>query len=144
MAAQHLPRYLGGLAVDKRRTRSNERRPEPSLQGGKLLLARIPVSLTNALATTASGGQGCIYNALTEDNCESSEGTIAAPRVHSESATHRHTGPKTQSHQLRFVSPTLVIVQASKYDSLLTTDWASGNNGSHSILTHRKLFLKHT
>jgi len=26
MAAQHLPRYLGGLAVDKRRTRSNERR----------------------------------------------------------------------------------------------------------------------
>jgi len=25
MAAQHLPRYLGGLAVDKR-TRSNERR----------------------------------------------------------------------------------------------------------------------
>ena len=25
MAAQHLPRYLGGLAVDKRRTRSNER-----------------------------------------------------------------------------------------------------------------------
>jgi len=26
MAAQHLPRYLDGLAVDKRRTRSNERR----------------------------------------------------------------------------------------------------------------------
>jgi len=26
MAAQHLPRYLGGLAVDKTRTRSNERR----------------------------------------------------------------------------------------------------------------------
>ena len=26
MAAQHLPWYLGGLAVDKRRTRSNERR----------------------------------------------------------------------------------------------------------------------
>jgi len=26
MAAQHLPRYLGGLAEDKRRTRSNERR----------------------------------------------------------------------------------------------------------------------
>jgi len=26
MAAQHLPRYLGRLAVDKRRTRSNERR----------------------------------------------------------------------------------------------------------------------
>jgi len=25
MAAQHLPRYLGGLAVDKRRTRSNKR-----------------------------------------------------------------------------------------------------------------------
>ena len=30
MAAQHLPRYLGGLAVDKRRTHSNERRsPNP-------------------------------------------------------------------------------------------------------------------
>jgi len=27
MAAQHLPRYLGGLAVDKRRTRWNERGP---------------------------------------------------------------------------------------------------------------------
>jgi len=26
MAAQNLPRFLGGLAVDKRRTRSNERR----------------------------------------------------------------------------------------------------------------------
>jgi len=26
MAAQHLLRYLGGLAVDKRRTRSNKRR----------------------------------------------------------------------------------------------------------------------
>jgi len=26
MAAQHLPRYLGGLAVDKRRTRSNEKK----------------------------------------------------------------------------------------------------------------------
>jgi len=26
MAAQHLSRYLGGLAVVKRRTRSNERR----------------------------------------------------------------------------------------------------------------------
>jgi len=25
MAAQHLPRYLGGLAVDERRTRSNEK-----------------------------------------------------------------------------------------------------------------------
>jgi len=25
MAAQHLPRYLSGLAVDKRRIRSNER-----------------------------------------------------------------------------------------------------------------------
>jgi len=31
MAAQHLPRYLGGLAVDKRRTFSNERR-EKKLQ----------------------------------------------------------------------------------------------------------------
>jgi len=27
MAAEHLPRDLGGLAMDKRRTRSNKRRP---------------------------------------------------------------------------------------------------------------------
>ena len=32
MAAQHLPQYLGGLAVDKRRTRSNERRSTHNAQ----------------------------------------------------------------------------------------------------------------
>jgi len=35
---------------------------KPLLQEGDKLLARSPVSLTNTLATTASGGQDYIHN----------------------------------------------------------------------------------
>jgi len=67
---------------------------KPPLQEGDKLLARSPVSLTNTLATTATGGQDYIYNALVQEDRENSKGTIVALRVHSESATNRHTGPK--------------------------------------------------
>jgi len=59
------------------------------------LLARTFVS-TNPLATTANGGQGYIYNALSREDRENSKGTIVAPWVHSESATCRCIG---QNHR---------------------------------------------
>ena len=65
-----------------------------AVTGGGKLLARTPVSSANALATTATGGQDYIYNALIQEDRENSKGTIVALRVHSESATNRHTGPK--------------------------------------------------
>jgi len=67
---------------------------KPLLQEGDKLLARSPVSLTNTLATTASGGQDYIHNAQTQENHENRKRTIVAPRVHSESATHRRTSQK--------------------------------------------------
>ena len=68
---------------------------KPPLQEGDKLLARTPVSLTNTLATTANGGQD-YNNAHTQESHENSKRTIVAPRVHSESATHRCT---SQEHR---------------------------------------------
>ena len=67
---------------------------KPPLQEGNKLLARSPVSLTNTLSTTANGGQDYIHNAQTHENHENSKRTIVAPRVYSESATHRFTSQK--------------------------------------------------
>jgi len=81
---------------------------EPPFQRGGKLLASTPVSLTHTLATTARGGQDYIYNAMTQENRENSKGTIVAPRVHSESATHRRTSQKHRAanydsaHQLGY------------------------------------------
>jgi len=58
MAAQHLPRYLGGLAVDKRRTRSNERRRTVMSPSGWswywCLVSKIIVSLKNSFTTVCN------------------------------------------------------------------------------------------
>jgi len=105
---------------------------KPPLQEGDKLLARTPVSLTNTLATTANGGQD-YNNAHTQeshekqwkDSCSSS----GAQRICN---TQAHQS-KTQSCQLRFGPPTLVTVQASNYNSLLTTEWPLRNNLSHSV-----------
>jgi len=67
---------------------------KPPLQEGDKLLARTPVSFTNTLATTANGGQDYIRNALTQESHENNKRTTVAPRVHSESATHRRTSQK--------------------------------------------------
>ena len=71
--------------------------PKPPLQEGDKLLALSPVSLTNTLATTANGGQDYIHNAQTQENHENSKRTFVAPRVYSESATHRCT---SQEHRV--------------------------------------------
>jgi len=114
-----------------------------AVTGGGKLLTRTPVSLTNTLAATANGSQDYIHNALTQSR-ENTKGAIVAPSGAQRICNTQAHRSKTRSRQLRLGPPTLVAVQASRYDSLLITDWALGSNESHSILTHRKLFIKHT
>ena len=102
--------------------------PKPPLQEGDKPLARSPVSLTNTLATTANGGQDYIQNAQTQENHENSKRTILAPRAHQRICNTQVHQSRTQSRQLRFGPPTLVTVQASKYNSLLATEWPLRNN----------------
>ena len=65
---------------------------KPPLQEGDKLLANS--RLVDKHATTANGGQHYIHNAQTQENHENSKRTIVAPRVRSESATHRRTSQK--------------------------------------------------
>jgi len=68
--------------------------PELSLQEVGKLPTRTHVSYANTLATNANCGQDYMYNAL---SLESRGNSMVAPRVHSESATHRRTGQKRRA-----------------------------------------------